>query len=84
MPCSPCTTALDVITWVASQDFAGHTCIAWSAKYRFRQAVVLVYGVAKVADLEDGVGLVGFQQNVFQLDVPIDNTDSAEQMVCNA
>ena len=66
------------------QEVAGHTCIAWSAEYSFWQAVVLVDGVAKVADLEDWVGLISFQQNVFQLDVPIDNTHSAEQIVCKS
>ena len=56
-----------------------HTCVARSAKSCLWQAVVLVDRVPKVTNLEDGPTVMGFKQNVLQLDVPICHTHSALQ-----
>ena len=56
------------------------TCVAWRAHGCDREAVILVYGIAKVTHLQEWppfqVGRI-LEQNVVQLDVSVDHTHSA-------
>ncbi len=49
-----------------------HTCIAWSTNIGFRDTVNLALGVAKIAQLQQGL-LGAVKQAVLQLDVPVHN-----------
>jgi len=56
----------------------GHTCVTRSAKSSLWETVVLINRVAKIAYLQDGMCFIGFQQNVLQLYVSVNNTHSAQ------
>lgn len=56
---------------------AENTCVTRSAKSCLWQAVVLIYGVTKIADLQDWLTVMGFEQDILQLDVPICHSHSA-------
>ena len=63
---------------IANGFVVAHTCVTRSAKGSLWETVVLVDRVAKIAYLENGMCFIGFQQDILQLNVSVDNTHSAQ------
>ena len=55
------------------------TCVARSTESCLWQAVVFIYGVAKVTHLQDWLSVMSFEQDVFELDVSVCHAHSAHR-----